>query len=97
MRKQAKMTGFLIDSFDSDVGTKQHWDETVVLQAVKARGRFSTFEMTSTLMLTLNHLVSTGKIEELPSAYPFHCYRAKSTNTHIEPDSPTPKPTGGEA
>lgn len=68
-----------IDSFESPLRQKGHGDRAAVLAEIKRDGRFSAFEATDMLMQTLKELVDAGEIEEIPSGYPWHCYRvAKS-------------------
>jgi hypothetical protein len=68
---------FHIDSFESELENKQHGDAEAVMREVVRGGRFSAFEMTMRLYNTLRGLVTAGRIEETPSAYPWHNYRTK--------------------
>lgn len=66
-----------IDTFESPLSKKDHANSDVVLHEIRVGGgRFSTFEMTQTLMNTLNRLEKEGKIKDTKGSYPWHTYEA---------------------
>lgn len=69
------MTGrIILTVLDSGFSKKDHGNDDLVLHEVRTGGRFSTFEMTQTLMNTLNTLVTQKKIKDTKGAYPWHTY-----------------------